>query len=361
MNKKILYIVPHRLDRSPGQRFRCEQYIEFLENEGYSITYSNILNKTDDRIFYSKGNYILKLYILLKSISKRICDLLRAHNYDIIFIYREAIMIGSTFFEKQLKRTGAALIYDFDDSIWLNDTSEGNQKLQWMKRPAKTADICRLSDLVIVGNEYLAHYASEYNKNVIIIPTTIDTNYHLNPQKYSNRNPVCIGWTGTSTTLKHFESILPALLSIKSIYKEAVSFKLIIDIPYINEELGIIATAWNKETEIDDLADIDIGIMPLPNDEWSKGKCGFKGLQYMSLGIPTVMSPYGVNKEIISHGINGFHAETETQWIDILSFLINDFDQRKIIGEKGLQTVVGKYSVDSQKELYVSLFKSLTK
>jgi glycosyltransferase involved in cell wall biosynthesis len=359
LSKKILYIVPHRLDRSPGQRFRCEQYLQFLQAEGYDINYSNLLNEREDALFYSKGKYLQKFLIFLKSFILRTKDVFRANRYDIIFIYREAIMVGSTLFERLFKLSKAKIIFDFDDSIWLNDTSDGNQSLQWLKRPSKTATICRLADVVIVGNEYLAQYARNHSKNVVVIPTTIDTNYHSNDGGYTKRQPVCIGWTGTATTLKHFESMLPALISIKKKYGNGVCFKMIINTEYKNSDLDLIASPWKLESEISDLSSIDIGIMPLPNDSWSQGKCGFKGLQYMSLGIPTIMSPFGVNNEIISDGTNGFLALTDEDWIDRLSFLIENPSVRVSIGKQGQNTIIERYSVESQKVKYISLFNCL--
>jgi len=359
--KRILYIVPHRMDRSPGQRFRCEQYISFLKEEGFEVTYSNLLSKKDDKLFYSRGKILQKLLIFVKSIFTRTYDVMRANRYDIIFIYREAIMVGSTLYERLFSLTKAKIIFDFDDSIWLNDTSDGNQSLAWLKKPSKTANICRMADCVIVGNEYLAKYARQYGKRVEIIPTTIDTSYHKNTHSFTEKDIVCIGWTGTATTLKHFESMLPALVAIKQKYANRVCFRMIVNCQYRNDALDLTATAWKLDSEISDLLPIDIGIMPLPNDDWSQGKCGFKGLQYMSLGIPTIMSPYGVNNEIIENGVNGFLATTNDEWIEKLSFLIENVSERYRLGQNGRKTIVERYSIDSQKGKYLGIFTSLLK
>jgi glycosyltransferase involved in cell wall biosynthesis len=357
-SKRILYIVPHRLNRSPGQRFRCEHFIPILQENGYEIKYSNLLSKWDDVHFYKKGAYILKLFIFIKSFIKRSFDVLFVFRYDAIFIYREAFMIGTTVFERAFKLSGKPIIYDFDDSIWLNDTSEGNQNLAWLKKSEKTNTIISLSTLVIVGNEYLANHAKKYNPNVQIIPTTIDTDYHL-PKQKSDSNQICIGWTGTETTLKHFRLLENVLLDIQKEYGDKVIFKQINNIIYENKNLNLISTLWSAENEIEKLQRIDIGIMPLPNDEWSKGKCGFKGLQYMSLEIPTIMSPVGVNTEIIEHGVNGFLAETDEDWKKYLRMLIDNETLRKEIGKKGRQTIIEKYSISSQKDRYLALFKEV--
>ncbi len=356
---RILYLVPHRLNRSPGQRFRCEQYLNALKEVGFEIAYSNIISEKDDKIFYAKGNYHKKASILIKSFLKRLSDVRKAKNYDIIFIYREAFMLGTTLFERILRTRNALIIFDFDDAIWLNDTSEGNANLNWLKKPSKTSSIIKIADLILAGNSYLANYAKSFNPRFEIMPTTIDTDYHKRKSEIQKKSTICIGWTGTSTTLKHFETIIPALKIIKAKYRNKISFKIIVNFPYSLPELNIEATNWSLEKEIDDLLEIDIGIMPLPNDEWSKGKCGFKGLQYMALEIPTIMSPIGVNSEIIKDGENGFLAFTENDWIEKLSILIENENLRNDFGKKGRKTVEEKYSVNVFKKQYVQYFLNL--
>jgi glycosyltransferase involved in cell wall biosynthesis len=191
------------------------------------------------------------------------------------------------------------------------------------------------------------------------MPTTIDTTYHVANDLKKEEHKICIGWTGTSTTLKHFETIIPILKRIKAKYNDNVYFKVIVNFPYVVRELELTASKWNLSTEIEDLQEFDIGIMPLPDDEWAKGKCGFKGLQYMSLEIPTIMSPVGVNNEIIEDGINGFLATSDGDWFEKLSLLIENKALRKTIGREGRLTVEKKYSVSAHQKQYVQYFLNL--
>ncbi|MDD4148662.1 MAG: glycosyltransferase family 4 protein [Bacteroidales bacterium] len=357
--KKILAIVQHRKGRSPGQRFRFEHYIPILESNGYEIIFSNIINEKDDEVFYSKGKYFSKLLIVIKTFRHRLKDIKTAKNCDIVFIYREAFMLGTTYFEKRLSKLDVPLIFDFDDSIWLNDTSEGNQNLAWLKKPQKTAEICKLCDLVMVGNEYLANHAKKYNPNVKIIPTTINTDYHKPKNNKTNSDSICIGWTGTTTTLKHYYTAIPVLKKIKEKYGTKVYFKVIVNSKEWTQELDVKLVNWTKEREIEDLCEFDIGIMPLPDDEWSKGKCGFKGLQCMALGIPVVMSPVGVNTDIIENGVNGYLADKDDIWFDKLCQLIESPELRKTIGDTAKETVEEKYSVNVWEERVLGLFENI--
>ncbi len=352
---RVLFIGMHRFDRSPSQRYRFEQYFNFLESNGIKCELSYLISKKDDKVLYLPGNYFGKLLIFIKSWKKRLKDVKRANTFDYIFIQREAFMTSTTYFEKRFAKSKAKLLFDFDDSIWLEDKNEANSKLAFLKNPAKTAEIITLCDTIIAGNNYLADYAKQFNKNVVIIPTTIDTNWYK-PKPKNSQKTLIIGWSGSFTTIKHFESALEALSEIKDKYGNAVSFKVIGDANFSYAPLGIRGQKWQSETEVEDLQNIDIGIMPLPDIDWTRGKCGLKGLQYMGLGIPTVMSPVGVNTKILTHGVNGFLASTKEEWVNYLSQLIDSSELRISLGEAGRKTVEAFYSVEGNKEKYLALF-----
>jgi glycosyltransferase involved in cell wall biosynthesis len=358
---KILFIASHRKGRTPGQRFRFEEYWDYLEQNGYECELSYIISEEDDKYLYDKGNYFRKFKILLKSINKRYKDSRHADEYGIIFIHREGFLLGSTFFERRFRKSKAKMVFDFDDSIFVADTSDANKKFEWLKNPEKTAKIIALVDMVFAGNQYLADYASWYNKNVKIVPTTIDTDEYKRVLSVKDDNRICIGWTGSITTIKHFEYAIPILKKVKEKYKEKIFIKVIGDDKYENRELGIKGMAWDKENEIKELSTFDIGIMPLPNDKWSNGKCGLKGLQYMALEIPPVMSPVGVNSEIINDGVNGFLANQEDEWVNKISQLIESKELRERMGKEARKTIIEKYSTEAQRTNYLKYFNELLK
>lgn len=353
---KILFLTPYPINSAPSQRFRFEQYFSYFKDENIDYDTLSFLDEDTWEIFYRKGFLLKKTLGILKGLLNRHVLLLKIHQYNKIFIHREVAMIGPAYFEwiysKIFKKD---IIFDFDDAIWLKDVSNANQNLSWLKFPNKTKSIIAYSKTIIAGNSYLRNYAKQFNTNVYVIPTTIDTNYH-HPKNKLSTDKVSIGWTGSITTNKHLALITDVLEQLVEKYPH-VEITMISNQPIIQNNLKIKFVEWNQTTEIEDLSQIDIGIMPLPNDEWAKGKCGFKGLQYMALEISTVMSPVGVNTEIIEDGKNGFLASDKKEWLTKLSALIESGELRETLGKNGRKTVIEKYSINAQKDFFIALLK----
>ena len=352
---KLLILAPYPINHAPSQRFRFEQYIPFLKENGVEVEIAGFLNQKTWSILYNPGHVLQKGLGLFKGLIKRL--FIPYRKYDAVLIHREAALIGPPITEWFIAIVfRKPIIFDFDDSIWLPNYSEANKFWRWLKQPQKTAYIIQKSMLVLAGNTYLSNYAAKYNANIKIIPTTIDTEYHSKSKKNKN-DKIIIGWTGSSTTTEHVYVIQSVITNILNKYPHKIDFVFIsnhhINIP------GVINKPWKRETEISDLTQFDIGIMPLPDNEWTRGKCGFKGLQYMSLEIPTIMSPVGVNKEIIKHGINGFLANTPEEWENTLSQLIENQSLRENLGKEARNTIKTKYSVEALKQEYLSLMKSI--
>jgi glycosyltransferase involved in cell wall biosynthesis len=352
---QVLIVASHRPDRAPNQRFRFEQYTQYLAQHGVHCTLSYLISENEDRFLYQKRNYFKKFQFLRHATRIRKRDLRSLKDFHLVFVCREALMTGSIFFEKAVKDAGIPMIFDFDDAIWLMNVSRANRYFSFLKNPGKTKDLIALSNMVFAGNQYLADYALQFNSNVRIIPTTINTEEYK-PLQVPRSPKVVIGWSGSITTIQHFKYAIPFLEQIRKKFGDAVEFRVIGDGSYTVPELDIQGLPWKKETELNDLCAFDIGIMPLPDDEWAKGKCGLKGLQYMALEIPTIMSPVGVNTEIIDHGKNGYLATTEQEWMECLSRLIEDKELRQSMGKAARQTVIERYSIDSQKEKYLEYF-----
>lgn len=357
--KRLLFVALHRPGRSPSQRFRFEQFLPFLQENGWQCDYAYMLDEQDDQAFYTPGAYFQKARIVLKGFKKRLADLQSADEYDVIFIQRESFVSGSTYFERMFARSKAKIIFDFDDAIWLLDVSEANRNLRWLKDPSKTRRIISLADHVIAGNRFLADYAGAFNQNVSIIPTVIDTKYYQSAFE-DHGEQVTIGWTGSQTTIKHLMLAEPIFSRLHEKYGDRIRFAAITERPIEMNGTPVDQIPWEKSKEVSSLDQIDIGIMPLPDEDWSRGKCGFKGIQYMSLNKPAVMSPVGVNPEIVSDGKDGFLPNTEDEWVERLSELIESKSLREAMGAAARQTIINRYSVDAVKQNLLDLLNELS-
>jgi glycosyltransferase involved in cell wall biosynthesis len=356
--KKVLFYGILRPKRSPSQRYRIEQFFSTLDQNHVTYDYAYLLSKKKDENLYAPGKYFQKIWILIHAISRLTYDwLFKVKNYEYVFVERELLMLGTSFFERKFAKK-AKLIYDFDDALWLLDVSEANKKLAFLKNPEKISKIISCAHLVVAGNEFLANYAKQFNENVKIIPTVLDTNHYKRSSELAIKpsNRVCIGWSGSHTTIEHFKTLIPTLQKLKLKYEDQIYFKIIGDPNFCHEGLNIQGLKWTEETEIRELEEIDIGIMPLPNDKWSNGKCGLKGLVYMSMGIPNLMSHVGVNSTIVHHGNNGYLCNNEADWLETFDLLIHDFSLRQKIGKTGRETIIERYSVEAVKQDFLDQF-----
>lgn len=354
--KKILFIASHRPNRAPGQRFRFEMFFDELEKAGFGVELSFLLDEEADRILYSKGNYLKKALIALKSIRKRKADQKRATDFDLVVIFREALMTRSIFFEKALAQAQVPMIFDFDDAIWIKDVSANNRILSALKDENKIKKILPLCTAVTAGNAYLADFAKLYNPNVHIIPSTIDESVHK-PIQVEKDQHICVGWSGSLTTMAHFESLLPVLEKLRAKYGQELRLLTIGAKSSKAEELNIEYLPWKAHSENNDLNQIDIGLMPLPNNKWTAGKCGMKALLYMAAGKATIVTPLGVNAEIIQHGMNGLHATSHQEWYEAIVDLLENPEKRKQLGENGRTTVVQHYSKKAWTRPLIDVYK----
>jgi len=274
---------------------------------------------------------------------RRFGHLALTDRYDAVLIYRAVCLAGPAFFERLVRLFQKPVIYDFDDSIFVLHTTATNCRFGWLKFPRKTASICRLSTHVVVGNSYLADYSRQYNRRVTVIPTSIDTTYYKPADRTGRRGRTVIGWTGTSTSQTYLEMFGPVLR--ESVDREDVEVRVISDREPVLPGIPHVWHRWSADTETNDLALLDVGIMPMPDDPWSRGKCSLKALQYMAMGIPAVCSAVGANREVIRHGENGFLAATPQEWLEYLRILIKDQALRARLGQEARVTVEERFSM----------------
>jgi glycosyltransferase involved in cell wall biosynthesis len=356
--QSILFLVPYPFDEAPSQRFRFEQYLDQLSTQGYSYRTQSFLSYKAWTTLYGKGKIAAKTFALVLGFLKRLRAMFLLPSFDYIFIHREAAPVGPPIFEWIIANVfRKKIIYDFDDAIWLTDKKNESALERFIRFRSKVGLICTWSYKVSCGNEYLCTYARQFNKNVVLNPTTIDTERLHYPESLQSEtsHQIHIGWTGSHSTLKYLKEIEDVIAELEQQHQTLHTIIIADRKPDLKID-RLVFIPWSKDTEVNDLRRIDIGIMPLPDDEWTKGKCGFKALQYMALEIPSVVSPVGVNTQIIEPAVNGFYATTKAEWISALEMLITNVALRNTIGKNSRKKIMDHYSVRSNSAVFLSLF-----
>ena len=338
---KVLFILPYPTE-GPSNRYRVEQYIPFLKEQGIYCCLRPFITSKFYRILYTRGNTLKKCAYFLSSFLKRITDIIRAIKYDIIFIHIEAFPFGPPLFELIFWAMGKPIIFDFEDAIYLPVSRKGLHGC--LKFPGKFYQNIRLSGQIIVCNNYLKEKLCIYNSNITVIPTAIDAEKFKLKADKAKLDKLLIGWIGSHTTLPCLKQLIPAFEKLSK--KHDFILKIVgggseVKIPGIE----IINEKWSLEKEVENFTSLDIGVYPLPDNEWAMAKTPFKTIQYMSVGVPTVASNVGGNREIIQDGINGFLASNEEEWIEKLSLLITNSHLRQKLGAAGRDTVEDRYSL----------------
>lgn len=336
---KILFIVKNKNEAS--SRFRVFSYLNHLEQDfDVSFFYAEYKNNKVPKIFRS----LVKRFRFITLI-----NLVRKN--DIIFMQRPMSVDGnkSTFFEWLFTRFNKNLIFDYDDAIFVEN-------------PTKMKSLVSLSKACICGNEYLADFAKQYNSNTYIIPTPIDTDKFVSNKSVSKES-LTIGWTGTSGNYAYFTTgMIKDIKDVLQTYPH-VNFLFICDRePDEKFDFPYTFIKWSDETEVNDLKNIDIGLMPLIDSPWTKGKCGFKLIQYGSISIPSIASDVGVNAEVILDEKSGYLVKNDTlDWKKHLEELIHDSHLRESMGKAAREHIENVYSVNKNYPKLKAVLENLTK
>jgi len=302
-----------------SSRYRILQYIPFLEQDGIKISVENFARKP------SEWPNLLK----------------KVRNHDVLLLQRKQL---GPVKGRALKRLSKKIVFDFDDTLWVKSSKYANNKS--LSRMIKFKRMVILADEVIAGNSFLAEHALKYNPHVTVIPTPIHLpGYDVREYRFDSE-AITIGWIGAHGSIHYLEKIMPILEKVHA-KNPKISLKVICDIFPSSHTLPIEKVPWHHDTEVAHLKTIDIGIMPLVEDEWSSGKCGLKVLQYSAVGIPSVVTPVGINRDLVKDGVNGFWAHTEKDWIDRILTLASDPHLRKTMGLNARTTVEKHYSVQA--------------
>lgn len=341
---KVGALVPYPLNLAPGQRYRIEQWVPHLETQGIAVELLPFADEALMRLLHQPGHHWAKVAGLVRCFGRRVRLLFRLREYDALYLFRAVSIVGPALLEYVLPWLRRPVIFDFDDAIYLLHTTAANRHFGWLKFPGKTASLCRLSSHVVVGNSYLADYARQFNSTVSVIPTSIDTDqYQPRGDKGEANGRIVVGWTGSSTSQTHLEWFAPVLRELRT--RRDVEIRVISNREPVLPGIPYVWREWTPETEVEELSQFDLGIMPMPDDEWARGKCALKALQYMAMGTPTICAAVGANCEVIQHGENGMLAYTDEEWLTAMTALIDSATLRERLGRAGRQTIEERYSM----------------
>jgi glycosyltransferase involved in cell wall biosynthesis len=328
-----------------GCRFRIAHYLPYLASQGIDVTVAPFYDRQFFRLVYEKRKLSRKAWLFLRQTAARVATVARAGQFDAIWIYREAFPIGPPLLEAMLHGLGRPMLYDFDDAVFLPNTSEANRYVGALKFAGKIGRIIGYCDEVIAGNEYLATYARRFNTSVHVIPTSVDTGVFVPRTDAIAGAPPVVGWIGTPTTAAYLAPLRPVLSAVAT----ATEFTFRISgaaTPVALPGVRVESPPWSLEREVALFNTCDVGVYPLPDDDWARGKCGFKAIQFMACGVPVVASPVGVNREIIEDGVNGFLAATPAEWQTKIGALLANAELRRRMGVAARRTIEERYSLD---------------
>lgn len=354
---KVLVLAPYHIDFCSGQRGRIELWANDLRSRGFEFEFLTFTDAKLGDVIYEQGFYAQKAWRMLKNFARQLHKTLSASRPDVIFIYREASLIGPAIIENIVKRWGIPIIYDLDEPLFVPYVSPRNGRLNVFKFPQKTDSLVRMSDKVLVVNNALKTYASKFNDNVSVVPMGIDTERYVPAEKMSEKLPIRIVWLGSLTTQTNLEIVSKPLRRLCEKYD--VVLRIIAGEPMEIEGVKCEFIKWSYEEEIRQLQESHIGIVPVKDNVWNPWKFFFKTIQFMSIGLPIVATPIGANNDIVKHGINGFIANNDDEWYNHLQRLIDDRELRRRIGDNARLTAEKDFSLANQIDVIERIFNEV--
>lgn len=351
---KVLTLVPYQKGYAPGQRGSIELWEQILKPQGIELVYEVFESDKLREILYKSGYHFAKASEMIKSYFQRLNLLKNLGDYDAVFVYREAALLGPAFLEKLIARK-KPIIYQLDDPLFAPYKSPSNGLFSYLKFFGKVKEIIKISRVVIANSSHIRDYALQFNKNVWQIPSIVDTDiFRYEPFPENLENPK-IGWSGSPTTLGNLKLIEKPLQNLS---KKNYEFFFIGGERFDLQDVNYKAKKWNGETEVEDLRNMQVGLVPLPENEWNKYKFIMKTAQYMALGIVPVGTPMASNPEVIRHGENGFLAANDQEWVEYLSLLMEDSNLRNKLSRAAANDAEAKYSLNSNASKVVEAFKA---
>ena len=323
-------------------RLRFEQQRNELAKHGVDLTLSAFLDDRGYRVTFQPGHIVPKIAAVARGFARRAADATRVRNFDLLLVYRESTPFGPRFVEAAASLAGVPVAVDFDEAIFIRNIHPANKRWAWLRHQRRLPAALRSARAVTVQNAYLADFARRFNSRVSVLPTPVDTEARR-PRQVRRPGPVVIGWLGSETTAPYLHLLDDALAALA---RESEIIVRVVGGAYSNPRVRRVEVReFSLDLEQTELDDFDIGVLPEPDDPWTRGKGGYKALLYMAAGIPVVASRVGVNPDIVADGETGYCVDTTDEWVIALRRLIGDDGLRARLGAAGRARAVEHFSI----------------
>ena len=343
---RVLFLTRYPYEGA-SSRYRVFQYIPHLKNLGVECDVQSFMNSRMYGLSFSPGRTPAKLAATISATVKRIWILRNFQKYDIVYMQRELFPFGPPVLERIMKASGARLVFDYDDALFIKKPSRYSRLATLMRSPQKSIELFRLCNRVVAGNDWLRDKAIEAGGNAMTVEVAEDTDRIQMRPSHRKSDEVIIGWLGSNSTVKYLRLIEPVLQKIFAKHPH-IRFEIVGGGEFDLPGLPVTHTNWSLDGELEALRRFSIGLMPLPMEEWSRGKSGGKARTYMAAGVPAVCSAIGYNLELIKPGETGFLCESDSDWEAVLSTLIKDATLRQRVAEAARKDVEIRFSPKKQ-------------
>ena len=331
-----LLFLPRYGPQGASSRYRIWQYLGLFERAGHEVEVRALLDDSYLRELYSTGRRPWRW--LASGYARRLLDALRVGRFDAVICEQEVLPYLPDFVDLFYQRLSARFFLDFDDDAH-------SKYAQWPLLRRRIPRIMAAAETVVVGNNHLARYAQQFAQRVCVIPTVVDLSCYRDRSNAPPASTVRVAWIGTPLTAGLLRGLIPTMKKLQSKHS-TLSFRFIgAGVGFACDGLRVETPPWSEKTETELLLQCDVGIMPLPDTEFTRSKCGLKLIQYMACGLPVVASPVGVNQEIVEDGKNGYLASSDDDWFQRVDLLIRNRELRVSFGKAGRAKVEAGYTL----------------
>lgn len=349
MSRTMLVLCPYPEGVAAGQRLKYEQYFDDWRARGWTIDVSSFMDMETWKVAWQPGRLGAKAMGVLRGHLRRLRDLARVRRYDLVYVFMWVTPLGTSWMERLVRRLARHVVYDVEDNVVVgNALPRGynpNALASLLKGPHKARFLIRNADHVIASSAFLRDYCMQElgARACTYISSSVDTTRFVPRAPAGGERKTTIGWTGTFSSRVYLDALRGVFqeLARRVDYRLRVIGNFEYELPGVDLEV----VQWSKEKEVEDLQGIDIGVYPLPRDEWVMGKSGLKAIQYMAFGLPTVATEAGMTPLIIRHEENGLLVRTDAEWVDALQRLVLDPALRERLGAKAREDAERKYSI----------------